>query len=180
MGGDGRTTAVATPRRGLVGTILTGEALWALTLIALGWGGYRIATTMSLQQAHDPLGGRFVPVLVSICLMLAALGALVSPVVKRLRSGPPPEGSGGGSGSVPPDEPVLQHPAVRVLLMLAISIAFISIMDVYRFIPGAIIGMAGSMWLLGERRPSRLVLTSAVTAVVVFAIFTRLLLVRLP
>lgn len=180
MGGDGRTTAAATPRRGLVGTILTGEALWALTLIALGWGGYRIATTMSLQQAHDPLGGRFVPVLVSVGLMLAALGALVNPLAKLLRSGPPPVEPGGGSDTVPRDEPMLQRPSVRVLMMLAIAIVFISIMDAYRFIPGAIVGMAGSMWLLGERRPSRLLLTSAVTAVVVFAIFTRLLLVRLP
>ena len=153
-----------------------GEIAWALILFIIGWGAYSIATTMSIQQAHDPLGGRFIPVLISVSLMIAAVAVVVRTAIGSLRRGGATQSSTVESN----DLGLWERAGTRVLAMLTIAIVFIAIMDAYRFVPGAIVGMAASMRLLGERRPSRLILVPTVTAIVVFLIFTRLLLVRLP
>lgn len=174
MSQDTRTALLLSTRVGRA--LWQGGNAWAATLLIMGWGAYRIATTMSLQQAHDPLGGRFIPVLVSVSLMSAAVAVIVRTTIGGLRQGGAPRSGPGKSKNLG----VWERAGTRVLTMLAIAIVFISIMDAYRFVPGAIVGMAASMRLLGERRPSRLVLVPTVTAIVVFLIFTRLLLVRLP
>lgn len=153
-----------------------GETAWALTLFVVGWGAYRIATTMSIQQAHDPLGGRFIPVVISVSLMTAAFAVIVRTAIGTLRRSNATRSNTVASQGLS----LWDRAGTRVIVMLVIAIVFISIMDSYRFVPGAIVGMSASMRLLGERRPSRLILVPTVTAIVVFVIFTRLLLVRLP
>jgi hypothetical protein len=175
-------------RSGLRDILPLGESLWALTLLGIGFGAYRIATTMTLQQAHDPLGGRFIPVLLAVGLMGAAALVLLGPLVRHLLGGsasPASTSRAGGAATVgrhasSTAPALLERPQVRVLTMILIAVMFVSIMDLYRFVPGAIVGMAGSMMLLGERRPRQLVIVPVITAIVVFYIFTRFLLVRLP
>ena len=166
---------------------LTGQALWALALFGVGFGAYWLAMTMTLQQAHDPLGGRFIPVLISVSLIVSAIAVLLrigmSAFFRRHATVTVTDGVADTDRGVtdgPSAESFWQRPNGRVLTMLLTAIVFITIMDQYRFVPGAVVGMAGAMMLLGERRPSRVIIVPVVTAIVVFFIFTRLLLVRLP
>ncbi len=161
-------------------SILSGEFVWASFVLLLGLGTYRVATTMSLQQAHDPLGGRFIPVLIAVGLTIAATGVIGRILLLDVLRDPGTARETSAAATTVAREPLLERPHVRVLAMVAISIVFVGIMDQYRFVPGAIVGMAASMWLLGERRSSRLVVVPIITAAIVFMVFTRLLMVRLP
>lgn len=158
--------------------LVSGESLWAAFVLTVGFGAYRLATTMPPQQAHDPLGGRFIPVLIAVSLMGAASAVLARTLFTAIRT--PAVRTAAAPAEADASAALLDRPIFRVGMMTVIAIVFIGIMDQYRFVPGAVVGMGASMWLLGERRPSRLVVVPIITAIIVFMIFTRLLLVRLP
>lgn len=166
---------------------VSGDALWAALLAVLGAFGYWVAATMEVGQAHDPLGGRFFPVAISIGLLTSAFIVLLTPLVRAMIGLRQVMGEDPGAAVILDDADeaeeeagLLGRPLVRVLLMMVISIVFALIMQLWAFIPASIVGMAASMWLLGSRKPVSLVVGPVLLSVGTYFIFTQYLLVRLP
>ena len=175
---------------------VSGDAVWALLLLLVGSGGLVAALSLRVAQAHDPLGGRFFPVMISSLLMLAAVAILLTPLVRLLRGRDPvaskPPGAAEDLGtetaapSVGPGEEVqapggvLERPLGRVLAMAAVSIVYVALLDLVGYIPATILGMAAALWVLRTRGLRRLLLGPVVMSVSLYLIFTYLLYVRLP
>lgn len=167
---------------------VSGKAVWALLLLLLGSVALTTALSMRVGQAHDPLGGRFFPVMVSASLTVAALAVLLSPLVRLLLGRDPAMGEGSvasagtGPDVDPADEPegLLRKPLGRVAAMAAVAIAYVALLDVIGYIPATILGMAGALWVLQVRGLRALFLGPVVMSVSLYLIFTNLLFVRLP
>lgn len=167
---------------------LSGEAVWALLLILVGSIGLNTGLGMDIRQAHDPLGGRFFPVMNSLLLILAAGAVLLSPLARLAVGQQPKMGEEPGlapdvaGAPDPEDEPrgMLEKPLVRVGFMAAIAIGYVTLMDLVGYIPATILGMVGVLYLLGTRRPRSLLIGPVLTTILVYLIFTNLLFIRLP
>jgi hypothetical protein len=189
-GSDNRTDSVrraARSRSALASAYVSGDAVWGLFLAVAGAFGYRVASTMEVGQAHDPLGGRFFPVTVSLLLLVAAVIVLLTPLVRALLGLRQIMGEDPGAALeiTLPDEDdeepgPLGRPMVRVALMIVVAVTFVVVMQWVTFVPGSILGMAGAMWLLGARRIRSLLIGPIGMSIATYYVFTEYLLVRLP
>lgn len=167
---------------------VTGGTVWALLLVLLGSATLAAALSMDTGQAHDPLGGRFFPVMVSASLTVAAVAVLLSSLVslvlgrEAVRRKDPAVATGVRSDVDPAGEPegLLGRPLGRVAAMAAVSIGYVALLDVIGYIPATILGMAGALWVLRARGLGGLLIAPVVMSVSLYLIFTNLLYVRLP
>ena len=191
MAGEGASTSGARgPSRGarLRAAYLSGDAVFAVFLLVIGAVTLTVARTMRLGQAHDPLGGRFFPVMISVVLIVAAVAILLRPLLRvllhrRIELGQDPGAAPGlevGQAEDAHHEGLLETPLGRVGAMAVVTTIYIALLDLIGYIPATILGMGGALWVLGVRKLRRLVIGPVVMALSLYLIFTNLLYVRLP
>jgi len=161
------------------GATVCAGAFFLIALIALD-----IALDLQIKRAHDPLGGRFFPVLISSLLALASTAILIKPILYGLFTGTvssdldkAPKRS--------PSKPttlseVLSNPNARVLAMILTCVGYIASLGALGFIPSTVWALSATLFILGTRGFSGLLIAPAITTLTIYGVFTYALLVNLP
>jgi len=168
--------------------VRTGEAVWTFILILISVGSIVTVSSLSVLTAHDPLGPRFFPLVISLILMGAALVILLKPILAMALGHPTPlprkpESSpplAGVDWQLVKPKPFPERPLVRVAFMGAVCSAYVVLMDVVGYIPATVLGMAGVLLILDSQRTRRLIIAPAASAISIYLLFTNVLHVRLP
>lgn len=156
-----------------------GSAGWACVLLLIALGALYIGLGLEMRRAHDPLGGRFFPVVIPTLLAIAAVAVLVGPVVRVVVGLSPTIGEPAGAAGDVADPPA-GRPGLRVLAMVVVCAGYVVLLRVIGYIPATVLALAACMYLLGTRRLRGLLIMPVVTAALLYAIFTYALFVRLP
>jgi hypothetical protein len=159
-----------------------GSAGWACVLLLTALGALSIGLGLEMRRAHDPLGGRFFPVVIPTLLAIAAVAILVGPVVRAVVGLSPTVGvPAGAAGDVVAGEAgLLAKPGFRVLAMVVVCVGYVMLLRLAGYIPASILALAACMYLLGTRGLRGLVIMPVVTTALLYAVFTYALFVRLP
>lgn len=162
---------------------LSGAMVWAGALFLLALFALDVGLELQIKRAHDPLGGRFFPVLISSVLAIAVGILLLTPLLRALVSSDHSvNGEIRRSDEARSEAPVapLERPDIRVGGMMLVSIAYVALLGLVGFLPATILAMFASLYILGRRGWIALTATSVLVSLAIYTTFTYALLVHLP
>ena len=148
-------------------TLAVAIALLGLAVVILG-------TQINLGRIRDPIGSRTLPIIVGVLIASGGL-LLAGRRLARWKTEStivPAEGTR--------DEPDVPASTARSMVIWVLCFAYVALLETVGFLILTPFLLATLLWIMGVRRPLRVVLLSLGAVAVVFGIFDVLLGVRLP
>jgi hypothetical protein len=166
-----------------------------LVCVLIGAGVYWLAQGVPDFTATDNLGGRFLPQLVAVLMMLAGLALMVTGWLNvEIQGGQVRRGAATAPNEMEPssaapqegDEPRepgflgLSAGEARILGFILVLLAYTLILPYLGYIAASIIAFAALIVIAGERRPLRVGLGAIGIALLLYALFVVVFQVHLP
>jgi putative tricarboxylic transport membrane protein len=145
---------------------------------------YWIAGGIPAVTATDNLGGRFFPRMISVGLMIASLGLIVTGLLGMEISG------GTARGGKPPADEAAPEPRdqgarfgpgeVRLVAFVAVLIAYTLALPNLGYVASSLIAFAAMIAIIGERRPLQVILGSVGITALLYFVFAIVFAMNLP
>jgi hypothetical protein len=158
--------------------------------LAFGAFAYWLSGGVSASTMVDPLGGRFFPRMIAILFMLASIALIVTGLLNiEIAGGTAPKKS-----TSAPDEQMEGPPAAslgnpnkkfgigeaRLIGFLVVMILYSLAIPLFGYILSSLLVFAAFVWIAGEHRMMRVVLTSVVLTTVLYVLFAVVLRMNVP
>jgi hypothetical protein len=166
-----------------------------LVCVLFGAVVYWLAQGVPDFTATDELGGRFLPQLVSILMMLTGLALMVTGWLNieiqggQVRRGAVTAPGDVGPSDASPPEPEEERDAgffglapgeLRIIGFIAVLLAYTLALPLIGYLAASIVAFAALILIAGERRPLRIVLGALGIAFLLYGLFGVVFQVHLP